>query len=57
MPMQLRMFVEEALGMPAPGTQAEAGQVMRSIMISMEKNDKPDDKYVSMTNIDVGKFF
>jgi hypothetical protein len=55
--MQLRMFVEEALGLPAPGTQAGAGQVMRSLMISMEKNDKPDDKYVSMTNIDVGKFF
>lgn len=36
MPMQLRMFAEEALGEPAPGTMPGQGKTMRGFLVKTE---------------------
>ncbi|KAF1971628.1 hypothetical protein BU23DRAFT_590544 [Bimuria novae-zelandiae CBS 107.79] len=51
MPMQLRMFAEEALGEPAPGTPAGAGKSMRSMMTMMESGGAGDGLQYSMMNV------
>ena len=37
--MQLRMFVEEAVGESPPGVQPGAGRVMRQQLMNMERPD------------------
>ncbi|KAJ4358294.1 uncharacterized protein N0V89_002875 [Didymosphaeria variabile] len=51
MPMQLRMFAEEALGEPAPGTLPGAGAGMRALMTMMEAGGTGDGLHYSMHNI------
>lgn len=51
MPMQLRMFAEEALGEPAPGTMPGAGASMRGMMTLMEAGGRGDGLSYSLMNV------
>lgn len=51
--MQLRIFVEEAMGQPPPGVQPGAGKFMRQQMMTMERSDGRRDNgdVLGMANI------